>query len=389
MLAGASVLYFWEQKIERRTIDTAMNVYLSKDQMLAADNEEEAVVYVALKVMFDKMLTCDKDKIELNFNIINLFYEISGSFYPTKTDIEKFKKGIEGLINAGVVNLIEEDGKGNYVLDIAGLKIKSQEAYTVMTREEIRSVFNIPCKQKFNLLRFAVGIFGTINSEYCCGFASFKKMSELTGIKSIGSCQSHFKLLESSSIIYVCHSNQVKRDASGEIKNLSNCYGRPCDQEKIKAFYLDRCNRQGHDFTIAMGSSRKAKLTRNYNKYINGAYKGDIIELIKECLVFNRIPYNKQNPDWQKDITVFDPELIKTAEADLSQHIKLGKEVEKQKEKATRENGWAAILNPEVIAKMTSRAEATSKIKNYDSEEEEYDDEYMRWYKYADEDDAF
>ena len=157
-----------------------MITYLSKTQMEEAVNEEEAIAYVGLKIMFDKMLTQNKEQVEVNFNIANLFYEISGSLKPNKTDVEKLSYGIQGLIDAGVINLIDQD-KENYVLDIVGLKIEN-DAYTVMSREEIRTIFNLPCKQKFNLLRFAVGIFGTINSQYKCGFASFKAMPGLTGI---------------------------------------------------------------------------------------------------------------------------------------------------------------------------------------------------------------
>ena len=343
--------------------------------MLEATNEEEAIVYVGLKIMFDKMLTQNRDQVEVNFNIINLFYELSGSFQPTRTDREKIEKGIQGLIDADIVNLIDRDTKGNYVLNILGLKIRENESYTTMTRDEIRNIFKIPCKQKFNLLRFAIGIFGTINTKNSCGFASYKKMSELTGVTRVASCQSYFQLLEDNNIIYVRHPNQAKRDSDGRIKYLSNCYGRPCDKEQIDKFYVDRCKEQAHDFTNRMGSSRKAQLTRNYNKYLNNAYKGDVIELIKECLVFNKIPYNEQNPEWQKDMSVFDPKLIKVAEEGLQEHIKQGKKIEKKKEKEKYKNQWAMILNPEIVKEINARAKAWQEqqdirfLDSYDSDE--------------------
>ena len=324
-----------------------MKTYLSKDQMLEAVNEEESGAYIGLKIMFDKMLTHTKEIIEVNFNITNLFYELSGSLEPTKTDKEKLRIGIQGLIDANVINLITQDTKDNYVLDIAKLAIKQNEPYTVTTREEIRSIFNIPCKQKFNLLRFGIGILGTINSQYKCGFASFETMTEITGISRKASCQDFFKRLEDNDIIYVHHSDKAKRDNNGEIKNLSNCYGRPCDKSSIDKYYADRCNREGHDFTNTMGSARKAKLTRNYNKFINGAYTGDVNTLIKECLVFNRIPYNEQNPEWQKDMSVFNKELIQVAKEGLQEHIKETKKIERQKEEENRRNNWCERLAPE------------------------------------------
>lgn len=342
-----------------------VNIYLSKMQMQEAINEEEAMAYVGLKIMFDKMLTQKKEQIDVSFNIANMFYELSGSLKPNKTDREKLIIGIQGLIDAGAVNLIDRD-KNNYVLDIAGLKIDEDDAYTVMDREEIRSIFNLPCKQKFNLLRFAIGIFGTINSKYKCGFASFKKMCEITGISSTSSCQKHFKLLEEAGIIYVRHSEQSKRDKNGTIKNLSNVYGRPCDKKAIDKYYADRCIKQGHDFTITMNTARKAKLTRNYNKYVRSAYDGDVIELIKECLTFNKIAYNEEHPENQKDMSVFEPELIKIAEEGLQEHIKQGKKIEKEEEKAKegRENTWAMMLNPDVIKGINARASAWKEQEN-------------------------
>ena len=342
--------------------------------MEEAVNEEEAIAYVGLKIMFDKMLTQKKEQVEVNFNIANLFYEISGSLKPNKTDIEKLSDGIQGLVDAGVINLIDQN-KGNYVLDIAGLKIEN-EAYTVMNREEIRTIFNLPCKQKFNLLRFAIGILGTIHSQHKCGFASFKVMSELTGISGISSCQKHFKRLEDAGIIYVRHSDQAKRDRNGTIKNLSNVYGRPCDKEAIDKFYGNRCAKQGHDFTITMSASRKAQLTRNYNKYLNNAYKGDVIELIKECLTFNKIAYNEAHADCQKDTSVFDPELIKKAEEGLQEHIKREKRIEKQKEKEKekQENMWAIMLNPKVMKDINVRSKTWKEQQDYNHYNDSYYD---------------
>lgn len=357
------------------------NIYLSKNEMLEAVNEEEAIAYVGLKIMFDKMLTKEKDTVEANFNIANLFYEISGSFNSTATDKKKIVTGIQGLIDAGVVQLIDSDDKGNYVLDIAGLKIESQyDAYTVMTRDEIRNIFNIPCKQKFNLLRFGIGIFGTINSQNGCGFASFRKMPDFTGVKRVASCQEYFKKLEEYNIIYVRHSDKAKRDKTGKIKNLSNCYGRPCDKEKIDKFYIDRCIKQGHDFTNTMGTARKAQVTRNYNKYLNNAYNGDTIELIRECLAYNKIPYNEQHPENQKDMSVFDSDLIRQAEEGLQEHIKQNKKLEKEEAKTSEKepevNGpsWMAILSPAIV-------KIHSNIQN-NKHDQENDNDYEDNYDY-------
>lgn len=318
-----------------------MKTYLSKDQMMYAENEEEATAYVALKMMFDNMLTKDKDEVEISFNLKQLYYQLSGTYDIGRYDKPKLAKGIKGLISADVLKLIDTDGKDEYTVDAVGLNIDtSREVYTMMDREEIRNIFNITCKNHFNLLRFAIGLFGTINSYNKCGWTSFNTMPQVTNV-SERTCEDYFKLLEENNIIYVCHSKQAKRDSNGQIKNLSNVYGRPSDKESIDSYYEQKANNEGYDFTKNIDSIKRGLITRKYNKFVNNNFNGDVIELIRDVLAYNEQPYQAKHPEYQKDITVFNSDMIAKAYEGMKAHWKEirteQKEKEKQEEKELKE----------------------------------------------------
>lgn len=307
-----------------------MYTYLSIHRLETITTEEEAVAYIALKILYDKMLTKDKKEVPVYVTPQSLYYELSGLFKPNRTTKAKLEEGIQGLIEADTIQMIETDNKGNYILDLVGLKIDVQyDIYVKMSQEEIRKIFNIPYKQRFNLLRFAVCVFSTINSKNKCGFSSYSNMSWLSGVQSKTTCATLLHVLEDYKVLYVRHSDTLKRDLDGKIKNLPNCYGRPEDKKEINAFYEQMRMRQGYDFTYSMGFEEKAKVTRNYNKYLKGTFKGDVKELIRGCIAYNRIPYNGQNPDWQKDMSVFPQEMVQSAEEEM----KIGKVEGRQKKK--------------------------------------------------------
>lgn len=351
-----------------------VNTYLSKLKVAWTSNEEEAAAYIALKMLYDKMLTKDKDKIEICVNAQSLYYELSGSLNVNRTSKAKLEEGIQGLVENEFIKLIDTDNHGNFIIDIAGLMIDStHEPYITMTQEEIRSIFNISYKQRFNLLRFAVVVFGTINSESKCGYMSYDKMRWGSGIQSKTTCVTLLRVLEENNILYVRHSDTIQRDKTGEIKNLPNCYGRPCNKKEIDAFYDDLRKRRGHDFTNNMSPERKSRLTKNYKKYMRGAYEGDVVELIKECLIFNKIPYNELNPEWQKDLSIFPEEMIEIAKEELKERKTEGKQkVQEQEEKQEEKTSQAEdYKNSQLWKEMAAEAEKINKAVQKEKEREE------------------
>lgn len=352
-----------------------MRVYLSKYQMGFALNEQEASVYVALKIMYDRML--DKDRKVITYaNVQSIYYELSGSFdVPKKTAI-LIKEGLQGLIDTKVVNVIDSDGKGNYMLDITNLKIQEKgEPYTIMTTYEIRKIYSLQHKNKMNLLRFAVALFGTIHCDYQCGYASFDYLVECSNV-NLSSCKAMFKLLEDNKIIYVRHANNAKRDTNGQIKNLSNVYGRPEHIQEINDYFGKRCAKEGYDFTNKMSSNRKGQTTRRYNKYVDGKFNGEIEELkflIKECLTYNQQYYMDNQPESRKDMSVFPADLVEECEKELGVHIKEEQKKQRKFEAKRKEKEMIENARARMIGRM---AEINKKIEENRSKYEELDDDF-------------
>lgn len=351
-----------------------MRVYLSKYQMGFALNEKEASVYVALKIMYDRMLDKDR-KVTTYANVQSIYYELTGSFEVPKKTVMLIKEGLQGLIDANVVSVLDTDGKGNYVLDISNLKVQEKgEPYTVMTTYEIRKIFSLQHKNKMNLLRFAVALFGTIHYDYLCGYASFEYLEEESNV-NISSCKAMFKLLEDNNIIYVRHANNAKRDSNGQIKNLSNVYGRPENRDEVNDYFGKRCAKEGFDFTNKMSSNRKGQTTRRYNKYVDGKFNGEIEELkflIKECLTYNQQYYMENQPESQKDMNVFPADLVEECEKELGVHIKEEQKKQRKFEAKRKQKEMAENARVKMIGRM---AEINKKIEENRSKYEELDDE--------------
>lgn len=306
-------------------------ICLSKDKLEMMLNEEEVAVYTALKIMFDRMRTDDKEEIKVFVNAQSIYYELSGKFELTRTDKTKLENGIKSLVGADIIDLIDTDNKGNFVLNIANLYIDSAngESYTQVGTDEIINIINIPYKQKYNLLRLALSAYGFIYNDSKCSFASIAKLQETAKIKSNNTVLDMMKVLEENNIFYVCHSDTAKRDKNGQIKQLSNVYGRPENKAEIDLYFEERLYKQGHDFTKTMTSTRKAQITRDYNKYCKGKFEDDVIKLIQEVLAYNEVPYAEP-----KDLSVFDKKDIDKAQEGLKEIVKeIKKEVKEQEEK--------------------------------------------------------
>ena len=309
-----------------------MKIYLSKQQIGFALNEQEVGAYIGLKIFYDKMLTENQQEVLAYVNLQSIYYELTGNFKIPRKTATLIKSGLQGLIEAKIIKVKDDDGKGNYVLDLYNLKIKKGEPYTIMSVNEIHKILAIEYKNKLNLLRFTVNLFGTINHELLCGYASFKYLEEIFSI-SMSSCKTMFKLLEENKIIYVRHSFNSKREENGQIKNLSNVYGRPEHKEEINEFFSIRSRQQGYDFTNKMSTNRKGQTTRLYNKFIEGKYQctqEELKHLIRECLVYNQQYFIKDDANSQKDISVFPQELVDECRKEIKIHIKDEKKKERK-----------------------------------------------------------
>ena len=303
-----------------------MKLYISKSK-LENLSEEEIAVYTALKIKYDELRTNEKGKERKNKDVIiitsilSIKYALSGSFDIIRTMKDKLINGLNGLIDKNIIQLIDSNIKNNkinesthFVLNIRNLWIDSDKEHFLITNlEEVRKIFKCKENASLNFFMFALNLLGTINNNDKVGYSSVNTLQKLSGIKSNKTAVKFMKLLEDNNIIYIKHSDSAKRDSNGQIKNLSNCYGRLADKYKIDNFYYERCKKLGYDFTLErINSNKKAEISRNYNSYVENKYNGDIVELCANVIAYNQDYYTIQN-EQQKDLSIFDAEIIEKA----------------------------------------------------------------------------
>lgn len=302
-----------------------MKLYISKNKLQNL-SEEEVAVYTALKIKYDELRTNEKERkvndVIVITTILEINYLLTGSFELIRSIKDKLIGGLNGLIEKNIVKLVDSNIKNNkinenthFVLNIKNLWIDSEkEHFLISNQKEIRDIFNTKENAPFNLFKFALNLLGTINNNDKTGYSSIDTLQKLSGIKSNKTAVEFMKLLEENNIVYIKHSDSAKRDSNGQIKNLSNCYGRLIDKQKVDSFYCERCKKLGYDFTQQkINSSKKTEISRDYNSFVKGKYKGDVIELCANVLAYNQDYYTVQN-EQQKDLSIFDEETIKKAQ---------------------------------------------------------------------------
>lgn len=301
-----------------------MKLYISKSK-LEYLSEAEIAVYTALKIKYDELRTNEKERknkdVIIVTSILSIKYALSGSFDITRTMKDKLINGLNGLIDKNIIQLIDSNIKNNkinesthFVLNIRNLWIDSEKEHFLITNlEEVRKIFKCKENASLNFFMFALNLLGTINNNDKVGYSSVNTLQKLSAIKSNKTAVNFMKLLEDNNIIYIKHSDSAKRDSNGQIKNLSNCYGRLADKYKIDNFYYERCKKLGYDFTLErINSNKKAEISRNYNSYVENKYNGDIVELCANVIAYNQDYYTIQN-EQQKDLSIFDAEIIEKA----------------------------------------------------------------------------
>lgn len=305
-----------------------MEIRLSKNKLQLL-NAEEVAVYTALKIKFDLMKVDKENDVIIVTTINELSYLLSGSFDEIKRKTkDKLLIALNNLIENNIIELIDSNSKNNkandnthFVLNIKNLWINTdknsdnKENYLTTSDVEIKKIINIDYKSKLELFKFALNVLGTINYNEKVGYSSIATLQNLSGIKSNKTAIEFMKLLEENNIIYIKHSDSAKRDSNGQIKNLSNCYGRPSSQVKVDSFYAKRRKEQGgFDFTIdRIESSKKSQIKKDYTAFKNKKYKGDAVELCARVIAYNQDYYTVQN-EQQKDLSIFDEETIKKAQ---------------------------------------------------------------------------
>lgn len=177
-----------------------------------------------------------------------LSYQLSKSLHTKRRFLENIETGYGELIDQLFIK--EIDVKSKYrVIDCSKLFINGDNDYfTIVTYEEILKIFHIKSVNSFVLLRYFVFLIGTISSsidvwldafQHKCrvvGNLTIPYLSQISGI-SEKSINEYNKILENAGLIYINRPNDIIiNESSGEIKRMTNIYGRPADKLYIDAF---------------------------------------------------------------------------------------------------------------------------------------------------------
>lgn len=220
-----------------------------------------------------------------------LSYQLSKSLHTKRRFLENIETGYGELIDQLFIK--EIDGKSKYrVIDCSKLFINGDNDYfTIVTYEEILKIFQIKSVNSFVLLRYFVFLIGTISSsidvwldafQHKCrvvGNLTIPYLSQISGI-SEKSINEYNKILENAGLIYINRPNDIIiNESSGEIKRMTNIYGRPADKLYIDAFAANQKKYEKSELTdMGEDTDGMVESTSKLRDIIKGMTGFDILE---------------------------------------------------------------------------------------------------------------
>lgn len=269
-------------------------IYLKRCVIEEASYDCEMVaVYIALRSIYN-----NAEYNTLCVTINSLCYALVGKLKISRNIRESVCRGLDKLIDAKLVVLIEHIGK-EYVLDVRDLYIKTvksadgeHEYYTAIAEDEVHKIFNTNDRvDKFALMRLFVVMMASIDFtatisdqndrlEEKKNFVGYMPQSFLSAKAQIGmnSCITYIGILEELEMVYV-YRHKVYLDENNEIARHNNNYGRFKDADLIKQYATGICDFYGELDSKQVAREREANrgrsLMQKYNCLRNGVQYDD------------------------------------------------------------------------------------------------------------------
>ena len=257
-----------------------MDIFISKTILSNEDIDNSTLgAYIALRMVYDL-------RRPIKYVTDNMLcYELCGNTSYTKYMRQAITKGIDNLVALNLISIKETLGKSEYILDMSNLFIPEGDHYVMLEDTEIHSIFSAGKVDKFALLRYFSCLIGTVNycdfvytSEFPDGvlsnFVGYMKIKYIASLARIPekTAVSYNDVLEEMELIYIYRHEKYNVD-SGEIKSLSNHYGRKCYEKYIEQFALEYEKAIGEGKTIVdakRDANKRRSLTQRYNAFVNG-----------------------------------------------------------------------------------------------------------------------
>lgn len=215
-----------------------------------------------------------------------LAYQLTKSLNCSRDFYSNLQTGYTELLSNGFIKQIDSKGKYN-IIDCSDLFItEDNEYFTIITYEELLTIFKQKTTNTLLLLKYFVYLIGTISStidvyidavQHKCrvvGNLTIEYISKLSGI-SDRSIIEYNKILEEIGLLYVYRQNDfLINKNNGEIKRLPNVYGRPCDKDYIDAFAINR-QKYKKSYRYVENNIEKANIKRRLAQMYNQICKNN------------------------------------------------------------------------------------------------------------------
>lgn len=195
-------------------------------------------------------------------NIKLLTFQLADDITFSRKYMERLSDGLNELIIKKYIEVVTNNADKDYVLDISNLIIdnhsdrsRDKTFFVVIGSDEIHKIMNLDSRlDKFSLLRYFMCILSTINYNATyydvmgnaynnfVGFMTNDYIGSLCGVTSYTTYDKYNHLLEDNEMIYVYRHSVLIRGEKGQLKNLTNYYGRFKDKELIIGYSINREN---------------------------------------------------------------------------------------------------------------------------------------------------
>ena len=237
------------------------------------------------------------------FSLPQIEYTLTGNYEINKRRKKTIKDSIEYLVNNDIIQVLDSYNDHYTVANNFRVNDGTKEPFVIINYDELKAVYALTSGRTSKIVSYFVKLIQTINSTSKVGWHSIETLADTLEVSTKTICEWN-SILEKQNLIYI-YRHDVCKVVGNHSQNLTNVYGRTCDKALVDAYAqskiaeIDRKN-----LSKKLSADTRRKISKQYNDFINGRFKGNIQELIESCNKYNDAL--KVDDPKRKDMTVFD-----------------------------------------------------------------------------------
>ena len=293
-------------------------------------NNYDIATYVALKSIYNQ------NKPQFYISVRMLCYELFGSKI-SRSALVHVRDSIHRLADYRLFDIITTLTQDEFIIksdklyfDLCQRNKKQGTYFTMVSLEEVQKIMSLNITSaKYPVLRFFINVIGTFNRGYgvyedmdaktnFVGYMTQQYIGSLSNI-NVGVVEDYFKILENANLLYVYRHNRF-RFVNGQIRVLTNHYGRYEDKEDIMQFALAYEKSAGlNSAKLSSNANHKRAIMAKYkyiisdpDKYLQKYSEQELIAIYQYVSKRNKQQEDVEDGDI-KDLTVLEqvPCIIK------------------------------------------------------------------------------